>query len=86
MDRIQRVAKSYPARDLKLLIKGIELLQKTKTMLPSLSMLLSLSLNDHKLLSAALLKHGALPSGNGHANKETALMKMVAKLILYEKL
>ena len=36
-------------------MKGIEPLQKTKTVL------LSLSLNDHKLLSAAILKHGALP-------------------------
>ena len=45
-----------------------------------------LSQNDHKLLVKALLKHGASPSGNGHANKEIALMKMVAKLALYEEL
>jgi len=55
VDCVEPLTKSYSARDLKLLMKGIEPLQKTKTVL------LSLSLNDHKLLSAAILKHGALP-------------------------
>ena len=73
-------ATTHTARDLKLLMKGIEPMEKTKTVL------LSLSQNDHKLLVEALLKHGASPSGNGHANKEIALMKMVAKLALYEEL
>ena len=48
--------------------------------------LLSLSPKDHKMLVEALLKHGATSSGNGLANKEVALMKIVAKLALYEEL
>ena len=56
-------------------MKGIEPLEKTKTVL------LSLSPKDHKLLVAALLKHGATSSGNGLANKELGLMKMVAKVL-----
>ena len=73
-------ATTHTARDLKLLMKGIEPLGTTKTVL------LSLSQNDHKLLVEALLKHGASSSGNGLANKELGLMKMVAKLALYEEL
>ena len=73
-------ATTHTARDLKLQMKGIEPLEKTKTVL------LSLSPKDHKLLVEALLNHGASSSGNGHANKETALMKMVANLAIYEEL
>lgn len=69
------IACATTSRDLKLLMKGIEPIAGVKTTL------LSLSPKDHKLLVAALIKHGASPSGNGHANKETALMKMVAKLM-----
>ena len=73
-------ATTHTARDLKLLMKGIEPIAGVKTTL------LSLSPEDHAMLVKALLKYGASPSGNGHANKETALMKMVAKLALYEEL
>ena len=68
-------ATTHTARDLKLLMKGIEPMETTKTVL------LSLSLNDHKLLVEALLKHGASSSGNGLANKEIALMKMMSKVM-----
>ena len=68
-------ATTHTARDLKLLMKGIKPMEKTKTVL------LSLSPKDHKLLVAALLKHGATSSGNGLANKELGLMKMVAKVL-----
>ena len=73
-------ATTHTTRDLKLLMKGIKPMEETKTVL------LSLSPKDHKLLVEALLNHGASSSGNGHANKETALMKMVAKLAIYEEL
>ena len=74
------LARSHSVRDLKLLIKGIRLVDATKRVL------LSLSPKDHKMLVEALLKHGATSSGNGLANKEVALMKIVAKLALYEEL
>ena len=73
-------ATTHTTRDLKLLMKGFEPLEKTK------AVLLSLSPKDHKMLVEALRKHGATSSGNGLANKEVALMKIVAKLALYEEL
>ena len=73
-------ATTHTTRDLKLLMKGIKPMDTPKTVL------LSLSTEDHKLLIEGLLKYGATSSGNGHANKETALMKMMAKLALYEEL
>ena len=68
-------ATTHTARDLKLLMKGIEPIAGVKTTL------LSLSPEDHAMLAKTLLNYGASPSGNGHANKESALMKLVAKLM-----
>ena len=77
-EALLELASAHTVRDLKLLMQGIKPMEKTKTVL------LSLSLKDHKMLFEALLKHGASPSGHGHANKELALMKMVAKVMKAE--
>lgn len=74
-EALLELASRHTVRDLKLLMQGIKPMETTKTIL------LSLSLNDHKRLVAVLIKHGASRSGSGHANKETALMKMVDKVM-----
>lgn len=73
-ERLLELAGQHTAHDLEVILRGEEPVEDAKVVR------FYLALSDHTRLRAALLKHGAVVSGNGLANVEPALMALVDKV------
>lgn len=73
-ERLLELAGQHTAHDLEVILRGEEPVEDAKVAR------FYLAPPDYNRLRAALLKHGAVVSGNGLANVEPALMALIDKV------